>query len=201
MRAIVRHHCGDHSLCEHEKFCSYLQVKHKHPNWSPKQVELKWMKQSKRQILCMDLSAYGIKVLEEIIGKRFNENTIDRIAKCGCSNSCEGFWSKLVKLSEGKRIQGSGADLWQSMVQLCYCMSGPGKNEQAREELSHVMNVFVTPHEKQHSWTSRQNREQNYERHGSKEGKRRKQLARLTRDHCSGKDKNKSYHHKTEKCR
>ena len=55
-------------------------------------------------------------VLEKIIVKRFNEKTIDKIAECGSSNKCEGFWSQLVKLSEGKRIAGCGTDLWNRPV-------------------------------------------------------------------------------------
>lgn len=80
----------------------------------------------------MDLSKDGIEVIEAMFKRRFNEKTIDKIALCGCSNSYEEFWADLVKLSEGKCIQGCGTDYWYSMVELCFCMND-GIKEKARE--------------------------------------------------------------------
>ena len=102
----------------------------------------------------MDLSEKGICILEQIIEKRFNEKTIDKHAQCGCSNSCEGFWGQLIRLSKGKRIQGCGTDLWLSMVHLCFCMNGKGNVEKTREDLSRLVNVFFTSVEREEGNTN-----------------------------------------------
>ena len=82
LNAIITHHCGDHSKCKFKKYCTYLQVKNANPNWPEDKVRAKTAKKCKRHGgQTMDLSRKGIATLEKIISKRFNENTIDRIAK------------------------------------------------------------------------------------------------------------------------
>lgn len=48
--------------------------------------------------------------VEKAILHRYSEESIDRIAECSSDNCCEGFWSVLVKLSEGIRIFAVGSD-------------------------------------------------------------------------------------------
>ena len=199
IRAIVRHHCGDHSLCFQEKFCSYLEIKSKHEDWTQEQINAEALKRTKRHKTQMDLSEKGICILEQIIEKRFNEKTIDKHAQCGCSNSCEGFWGQLIRLSKGKRIQGCGTDLWLSMVQLCFCMNGKGNVEKTREDLSRLVNVFFTSVEREEGNTKKRLRDAVSKSHTSELGKIRRQRRKLTSDHRSGKGTNKGKHHKTEK--
>mmetsp|Transcript_41972 Transcript_41972/g.88105 ORF Transcript_41972/g.88105 Transcript_41972/m.88105 type:complete len:460 (+) Transcript_41972:37-1416(+) len=199
--AIIKHHCGDHSRCDQVKFCTYSQVKSDHPDWTEEQIREESQKKSKRQKSIMDLSEWGISVLERIIAKRFNAKTIDKIAKCRSSNRCEGFWSELVKLSEGKRIQGCGTDLWLSMVELCYCMSGNQRQniKKTKQELSELLNVFYTPIKNKACDIMKKKADKDYARKASESGKRKRQMAKLSLDHRMGKDANKSKHHKSEK--
>ena len=52
----------------------------------------------------MDLSEEGCDRLIKVLMKRFNLESIDRIADMACSNSAEGFWGMVTKFSEGKRL-------------------------------------------------------------------------------------------------
>ena len=72
----------------------------------------------------MDLSEYGISVLQKEIRGRFNLKIIDKLAKMACSNSCEAFFGVLTKFSEGKRINLEHSDLWKSTILLVFCRSG-----------------------------------------------------------------------------
>ena len=96
----------------------------------------------------MSLSSSGIQKLESIITKRFNVKSIDAIAMCGNSNACELFWSRLVKYSQGKRLLGCGTDLWETMVELTFCMSGDGNPERTLQRMSQLLGIRFTEHEK-----------------------------------------------------
>ena len=146
----------------------------------------------------MDLTEEGIEVLEKIILKRFNEKTIDRIAQCGCSNGCEGFWSQLVKFSEGKRIAGCGTDLWESMVKLCFCMNGKGNVEKSKKELAELLNVHFGSVEEKESQTAQRLRDKDFKRHSSEQGKDARKKAKLRLDAQLNKD-SRSKHHKSNK--
>jgi hypothetical protein len=182
LRAIVRHHCNNHSCCKNENFCSNLKVRNEHPDWNEEQIQEEALKRSKRHQTYMDLTDEGIEVLEKIIIKRYNEKTIDKIAECGSSNKCEGFWSQLVKLSEGKRIAGCGTDLWKSMLELCYCMNGhnSGDVEKTRRDLSNLLNVYFTPIEERAAAITKCKRDKDRARHSSENGKRTRKRAKLT---------------------
>lgn len=201
LRTIIRHHCNDHSHCKQEKFCSHLKVRNEHPDWSEDEVNAEAISRSKRHKTSMDLSEEGIMILEKIINKRFNAKTIDKIAKLGSSNHCEGFWSELVKLSEGKRIAGCGTDLWYSMLQLCYCMNGRGHKEKSRKELSNLLGLYITDVESKSHETTAKIREKNRARHGSEKGKARRQRNKMTNDHRRQKQdaRSKKHHHKSDK--
>ena len=149
----------------------------------------------------MDLSEEGIIVLEKIINKRFNAKTIDKIAKLGSSNHCEGFWSELVKLSEGKRIAGCGTNLWYSMLQLCYCMNGRGHKEKSRKELSNLLGLYITDIETNSHTVSARIHEKNRTRHGSEKGKATRQRNKMTNDHRRQKQdsRSKKNHHQSDK--
>ena len=96
----------------------------------------------------MDLSKDGQQVLMDLIFKQFNEDNIDIIAKCGCSNQCEAFWGQSIKYSEGKRILGYQTDLWYTMLQLCFCNSNGKYIERTRDELARLLNIEISVVEK-----------------------------------------------------
>lgn len=198
LRAIIHHHCNNHSCCKFEKFCSNLKVRNEHPDWSEEQIQEEALKLSKRHQSYMDLTDEGIEVLEKIILKRFNEKTIDRIAQCGCSNGCEGFWSQLVKFSEGKRIAGCGTDLWESMVKLCFCMNGKGNVEKSKKELAELLNVHFGSVEEKESQTAQRIRDKDFKRHSSERGKDARKKAKLRLDAQLNKD-SRSKRHKSNK--
>ena len=198
MCAIIHHHCNNHSCCKFEKFCSNLKVRNANPTWSEDQIEEEALKCSKRHKSYMDLTEEGIEVLEKIILKRFNKKTIDRIAQCGCSNGCEGFWSQLVKFSEGKRIAGCGTDLWESMVKLCFCMNGKGNVEKSKVELAELLNVHFGSVEEKESQTAQRLRDKDFKRHSSELGKDARKKAKLRLDAQLNKD-SRSKHHKSNK--
>lgn len=201
LRTIIRHHCNEHTYCKHEKFCSYIKVRNDNPEWTEDEVNTEAINRSKRHKTAMDLSEEGIIVLEKIINKRFNAKTIDKIAKLGSSNHCEGFWSELVKLSEGKRIAGCGTDLWYSMLQLCYCMNGRGHKEKSRKELSNLLGLYITDIETNSHTVNARIREKNRTRHGSEKGKATRQRNKMTNDHRRQKQdsRSKKNHHQSDK--
>ena len=79
--SIIRHHCGDHSKCTVQKYCTYLQVKTENPTWDEEQLKVECARRSNRHGgRSMDLSEKGILKLEAILDKRLNAKTIDKIA-------------------------------------------------------------------------------------------------------------------------
>jgi hypothetical protein len=134
--SIVPHHCGDHSLCKHEQFCTYVAVKNAHPEWTVQQVKEEAAQRTHRfKGKNMALSAVGQQKLIDIIFSRFNENNIDRIAECGCSNSCEGFWGTVTKYSNGKRINGTGTDLGSRCWNFVFATIMVAKNRSVQEKI------------------------------------------------------------------
>lgn len=198
LRAIIHHHCNNHSCCKLEKFCTNLKVRNEHPEWNEDQVLEETLNRSKRHKSYMDLTDEGIELLEKIILKRYNEKTIDKIAQLGSSNKCENFWSQLVKLSEGKRITGCGTDLWYSMLQLCYCMNGRGRVEKTRKELSDVLNLAFTSIEERACELSLSIRDKNKKRLGGEVGKKNRLKRKLVAGNRANKDP-KSKRHKSNK--
>ena len=198
--ALVLHHCDDHSKCKHEKYCTFRQIKKEHSDWNDQQVREERAKQTKRfNGVSMSLSKSGIELLQKIVSKRFNNDTIDVVAKCGCSNRCEGFWGHTIKHSEGKRVLGNGTNLWYMFLQLCFCCGNGKDTERTAEELSSLLKLEVTEEEKKEHERAQKKRKKDNERHSSEKGKLARKQAKLTAAHRAGKDPNKSSHYKTEK--
>ena len=82
-------------------------------------------------------------------------------------NSCGGFWGTVTKYSNGKRINGTGTDLWESMLELCFCNNNGRENERAREELSLLLNMEITEVEIAAHHRSQKKREYDYTRNNS----------------------------------
>ena len=199
LNCIVRHHCGDHSKCFQGNFCTYIQVKTENPAWSNEEICKESVKRSKRSKTFMSLSLSGIQKLESIITKRFNMKSIDRIAMCGNSNACELFWSRLVKYSQGKRLLGCGTDLWETMVELTFCMSGDGNAERTLQRMSQLLGIRFTECEKNACKVIERNRKKDRVRRSGDDGIRRRQLAKMSNDLRMGRDANKAHHHKSDK--
>lgn len=200
LSAIICHHCGDHSSCTQDNgFCSFKTLEQQHPDWTYDEVHNEWLKSNKRFNRCMDLSEEGIKKLQAIIAKRYNAESIDRIAESKSSNACEGFWSMLVKLSEGKRIQGCGTDLWENMVELIFCMYGNGNVERTRRELAMILGIEVNPVQEQYLKRTAHKRKADYKRNNSPEGVKRRAQRVFNRKYQEQKDPDKKVFHKTGK--
>ncbi|KAL7541261.1 hypothetical protein ACHAWF_006894 [Thalassiosira exigua] len=194
--AIIRHHNGDHSLCKHDEYCTYRQVRSANPSSTEEDVRLETARQSLRHGgRTMDLSENGVILLESIIKKRFNVNSIDRIAKCGCSNHSERFIGTVTKFSEGKRLCLDHSDIWKCMVELAFCRAGGDNIERTHDEVSSLLGIPVTEVERLYQKRAKKKRVTDYIRNNSKEGKRRRIMAALTRAHRMGKESAKTTRH------
>jgi hypothetical protein len=200
IRAIIPHHCGDHTYCKHEKYCTAIRIKNENKFLPPSELAKKTAKATKRgDGVTMSLSDSGIEKLQKVLSKRFNANSIDRIAECGCSNKCEGYWGQVTRLSEGKRVLGNGTDLWYTFMQLVFC-NGNGKDaEKTAQELSSLLNTQVCEVEEKEYQRQNKKRTKDYVRHSGSKAKAARKFAKLTKAHRQGKDPNKSSHYKTEK--
>ena len=140
----------------------------------------------------MDLSDYGMHVLLKEIRKRFNEKNIDRIAPMACSNSCEGYFSVLAKLSEGKRLNLEHTDLWYSMLLLVFCRSG--KEGETHRQLSELLGLSSTAAEERRLAQNKKTREHNRKVATSEVGKDRRHEAKMTTTIRMGKEDTKTAH-------
>ena len=146
---MILHHCGDHSQCDCEGWCSYRKVKNEHPEWNDEQVEAMAGKISTRPFAgkYMSLSPRGIASVQAKIRERFNEKTIDKIAKGGCTNLSESFWNMLIKFSEGKRLNLDLTDLWEVMCKLTFCRVGEGNIERTHDKVSDKLGLPINSKE------------------------------------------------------
>jgi hypothetical protein len=147
----------------------------------------------------MDLSTDSIEILEKIITKLFNGKIIDKIAECGCSNACEGFFGQLKKFTEGKHLQGNETNFWQSVLELCFCNKNGKDTERTKVELSVILNLPVTPVETISHSTVATKRMKDYARHSLPLAKERQVRAKIYKSQRIDADANKSKHHKSEK--
>ena len=144
--AVIPHHCGDHSLCKCENFCTHLKVRKRHPTWSKDQVAMQAASELKRNTN-MSLSPRGIAIVIAVLKKRFNEKTIDNMARGGCSNLSESFWNVNTKFSEGKRLNLDLTDAWIIVNKLTFCRIGEGNVAKTHDEVSDKMCLPITSQE------------------------------------------------------
>ncbi|KAL7528573.1 hypothetical protein ACHAXR_002515 [Thalassiosira sp. AJA248-18] len=146
--AVVTHACGDHSNCKHEKWCLFLRVKREHPDWADDEITIQATKESPRPLAKRNLSLAdsGVALIQRIIRKRFNENTIDIIASAsgGCSNLSESFWNIVTKWSEGKRLCQDHTDHYIRSNEITFCRIGSGNIERTHDQLSERLGLAVT---------------------------------------------------------
>ena len=86
---------------------------------------------------------------EKIIGRRFNLNSIDRIAKCRCRNASEKLWQIATMFSEGKRLNLDQIDICKAMVKLSVCLTVNDNIKRTNGELSSLLGIPVTLAKKQ----------------------------------------------------
>jgi len=198
--AIPSHHCGDHSLCTCEKYCTYLKVKKEHPDWDDDQIEAMAAKISTRAFAgkYMGLSPAGIASVRDKIRDRFNEKTIDKIAKGGCTNLSESFWNMLIKFSEGKRLCLDLTDLWEVMCKLTFCRVGEGNVKKTHDYISDRLGLPVTSQETRYLTRAAKARKSDKKRFQTADNKKARKLRKLTNDLRTDKiDSRKA--HKTDK--
>ena len=196
LEAIIPHQCGDHQFCVHERWCTYLKVKNKNPDWRDEQIRAAAYHESKRALRGQDLSLHskGVAKLSALIKKRFNEKTIDRIAKGGCSNLSESFWNMNIKFSSGKRLNQDHTDHWEVTNKLSFCRVGDGNIEKTHGDVSQDLCLKITKPELKQQASARKtrNRIKNYQK--TTEAKKRRTFSKLSLDHRMGKLDRKKAH-------
>ena len=198
IHSIVLHHSGDHSCCKHKDYCTYFQIKSENPGWSEEQVQEAYAGETVRfGGKYMDLSEYGIGVLQKEIKKRFNDKNIDKLAKLLSSNPCEGFFGIGSKFTQGKRLNLDQTDLWKSILLLIFCRVG--HIDDIHKELSNLLGLDITTAELQWLKNASVKREKVSSQAVSDEGKKRRHEAKCTLAVRTGKDSAKTECHKTDK--
>ena len=112
LAAIVPHHCGQHHLCKNERWCTYLMIQNKRPDWDAHSITVAATAESNCPLngKPMSLSVDGMSTITKEINTRFNKATTNKISNCGCSNLAENFWSATTKFSQGKCLSQDHSD-------------------------------------------------------------------------------------------
>ena len=196
IEAIVPHHCGKHEKCKHEKWCTYVQVKSKHPDWNESQIAEEaaristWPFDGRN----MSLSEDGISVLTAKLVWRFNDKTIDKCASGGCSNLSENFWNMNTKFSEGKRLNHDHTDSWEVVNKLSFCRKGEGNIEKTHNQVADKLGLPVLSPEVTYEATATKRSVKRLTMQHSTKFKLRRSFAKMSRDHRMGKIDTKKIH-------
>jgi len=196
LEAVVPHQCGDHSKCQHERWCTFLKEKIKHPTWTDVEIAEEAALTSSRPHggKNMSLSDAGIEKLTSKILSRFNSKTIDKIAGGGCSNLSENFWGVTTKFSEGKRLNLDHTDAYISCNKLTFCRIGEGNIEKTHDNVSARLGLSVTSPESTYLGIAAKKRSREKIRQTSARYKQSRTFAKLSKDHRMGKVDAKSLH-------
>ena len=189
LETIVTHQCGDHTHCQHEKWCSYLKVKNAHPDWSEDEIAEEAALTSSRPHggKNMSLSKLGIEKLTSKILARFNSKTIDKIAGGGCSNLSENFWGVGTKFSKEKRLNFDHTDAYIISNKLTFCRIGVGNIEDTHDNVSARLGLNVTSPECAYLTSAGKKRAREKIRQRSDAYKQSRIFAKLSKDHRMGK--------------
>ena len=198
VRALVKHHCGDHSLCKHEDFCTHLRVKNANPGLSAAEVDAKAASESMRSHQ-LSLDSVGQHQLLAILLKRFGERSIDNSAAGGCSNASENFWMGLTKYTEGKRLNVDHSDLWTVINRLVFIRMGEGNAAKTHQELSDQLSLPVTGVSRNFRTKADKKRASDQSRARSDAAKQSRVINKITKQARMGKEDAKSHRYKTEK--
>ena len=195
--ALVPHHCGDHSLCKHPEFYTYLRVKTDNQQLSDAEVATKAAEISMRSHQ-LSLDATGRSAVTGIIKKRFAPKSIDNAASGGCSNFSESFWNGLTKFSEGKRLNVDHSDLWTSNNYLVFIRSGDGNVQKTNLEISEQLSLPVTAASTEYRERADKKRSKDQARAKSDGAKQTQIINKITKAARMGKEDMKK-RYKTEK--
>jgi hypothetical protein len=112
----------------------------------------------------MILSEDGICTLIKEIGKRFNDSTIDNIARRGCSNGTENIWSAVTKFSNGKRLNQDMTNHYKVSNKIACIWIGDGNIEKAHNEVSVKLGLSVSSLTTKHhiAWQLKMNKKKAY---------------------------------------
>ncbi|KAL3802218.1 hypothetical protein HJC23_001762 [Cyclotella cryptica] len=130
--------------------------------------------------------------------------TIDKIARCGSSNACKGFFGTVTKFSEGKRLNLDQTDIWKAMLELAFCRYGDASDgnsnvERTHKDIVNLLGLNVTSVEEKCMNLDQNFRRKDKERNCSTKGNRRRTLASLTKAKRMGKESAKSTCHRSGK--
>lgn len=195
--ALILHHCGNHSLCKHPEFCTYLRVKTENPELSDADVATKAAAISMRSHQ-LSLDDTGRAEVTAIIKKRFGPKSIDNAAAGGSSNYSEAFWNVLTKFSEGKKLNVDHSNIWTAINHLVFIRSGDGNVQKTNHEISALLSLPVTCTSMEYREKADKKRSKDQARAKSDGAKQTRIINKITKNARMGKeDMKKSY--KTEK--
>ena len=187
VRALPKHHCGDHSLCKHEDFCTFLKVKNANPEMSTAEVDAKAASESMRSHQ-LSLDSVGHHQLLTILEKRFGDRSIDNSAAGGCSNYSENMWMRFTKYTEGKRLNVDHSDLWTVISRLVFIRIGEGNVAKTHQELSHQLSLPVTDVSRQFRARADKKRTNDQTRAKSSSAKQSRLVNKITKNARMGKE-------------
>ena len=189
IEAIVPHNCGKHEKCKHEKWCTYVQVKSKPPDWNGSQIAEEaaristWPFNGRNMSLLED----GISVLRAKLNWRFNDRTINKCAGGGCSNLCGNFWNMNTKSSEGKRLNYDHTDSWEVTNKLSFCRKGKGNIKKTHNQVAGKLGLPVLSPEVTYQATATKRSVKCLTVQHSTKFKLRQSFAKILRNHWMGK--------------
>jgi hypothetical protein len=113
--SIVPHHCGRHGSCKTD-VCGFVKLREEHPDWTPEELDAEYDKTARFHGEYMSLSEESMKTVQSVISKRVNKENIARLAAMKSSNASENFWMCASVHSQGKRLNLSQTDAWESVL-------------------------------------------------------------------------------------
>ena len=123
-----------------------MKIKCEHPDWNPDRVAVAAAAASSCPLegRSMSLSEDKICTLVKEIGKRFNDSTIDNMARRGCSNGAENIWSVVTEFSNGKHLNQDATDHYEVSNKIACIWIGDGNVEKAHNEVSIKLDPLVS---------------------------------------------------------
>lgn len=194
--ATIPHHCGDHTHCVHERFCSYLKVKNEYPDFTEEEIKAEAFKISKRALRGKDLSLHtrGIATVQNAIRKKVNHKNVDKIASGGCSNLSKSFWNQTTKFTEGKRLNSDHTDAYITTKKLTFCRVGEGNVEKTHDEVTEQMSLKITTPQVKYQIKAQAERDRIKKSQQTEEFKERRCFAKYSKTGQMGKEDTKKAH-------
>ena len=132
-------------MCKDDRWCTYIKVKRERPDWDASAIAVAAAQSSKRPLeKPMSLTTDGISIITTEIKKRFNNKTIYKVAKAGCSNLAENFWSVVTKFSHHKGINQDHSDHFEVSNKAAFIRIGNGNVEKAHDQVSAKLGLPIS---------------------------------------------------------